>query len=176
MKRENNWIITATKLELDQIRLNWIEFGIMLDLPFDQSNNQSFICLYINESQIMELSIWLSLNQIGCVWFLIVVVISNINRSFTFRYLNGMLYSSILTKHPINGSWIADSKCIWMLNIVQSHFSFILIIVIRTKRLLNRLIGWMNGDYLVSFNHPHYSSALYAFWIPYDFSFIIDYE
>ena len=127
MKSENYWIITATKRELDQIWLNWIELGIMLDLPFDQSNNQSFICLYINELQTMELSIWSSsLIQIGCVWFLIVVVISNINRSFTFRYLNGMLYSSILTKHPINGSWIADSKYIWMLNIVQNQFSFYL--------------------------------------------------
>ena len=126
MKRENYWIITATKLELDQIRLNWIGLEIMLDLPFDQSNNQSFICLYINESQIMELSIWSSLLiQIECIWFMMVVVISNINRSSTFRYLNGMLYSSILTKHPINGSWIADLKYIWMLNIVQNHFSFI---------------------------------------------------
>ena len=129
---------------MDQIRLNWIGLEIMLDLPFDQSNNQSFICLYINESQIMELSIWSSLLiQIGWVWFLIVVVISNINRSFTFRYLNGMLYSSILTKHPINGSWIADSKYILMLNIVQNHFSFYLNYTNKNKKTVES-IDWLN--------------------------------
>ena len=143
MKRENYWILTATKRELDQFRLNWIGIEIMLDLLFDQSNNQSFICLYINESQTMELSIWSSLIQIGCVWFLIVVVISNINRSFTFRYLNEMLYSSILTKYPINGSWIADSKYNLRLNIVENHFSFHLNNSNNNKKTV-KSIDWLN--------------------------------
>ena len=91
---EEKWKITAMKLEwINPIDLEWKSSWIRHSI--NPAVYPSIICSIVNQWVSNHGFINLIMNQIGCVWFLIVVVISNINRSSTFRHLDEMLYFSI---------------------------------------------------------------------------------